>query len=171
MGSNSRTNGRTERQPMDDRSSFVDNTLTATASPDRVEPDEFVDTATVISDRASTKESEIALIRSRLASSGAGLISRAASKLLKSPDRKLADSDWQAFRQEVRGAVNLYDLDRDLRKIQRAYRSKIEVVGPVNPYGPGSPHSWICDSLQARSTDGTVTDRVAPGCTERLARH
>ena len=129
-----------------------------------------VDPGEIVSDRAKLRANEVSLIRTRLASSADGHLSSAARKLVGSPTGKLSDSDYREFSGRVSNAVRLARLDRDLETIEQQYRSQVRVVAEVDPYGKGSPHSWLRDRLAARDSSGFGV-RGDGGHEERLRRH
>lgn len=126
----------------------------------------------VLSERAKIRADEIGLIRNKLATSSDGHITKAATKLLNTRGYAghLPDVDFKAFRRSVDQAVSEARLDRELAELEREYRSRVQVVGDLDPYAEGSPESWIADCL-AVSGDSTLGDRANPGAEERLARH
>jgi hypothetical protein len=135
----------------------------------------FVDAATVISERAQARADEIAVVRSKLASSADGHLSRAASLLLSTPGGLGGRMDDQAYR-SMRGAISAareaLAADRDLRQLERAYRSRIAVKAERDPYAAGSPHSWIADALRDASAEQVLgRDDDGADRRDRLQRH
>ncbi|WP_249020565.1 hypothetical protein [Conexibacter sp. S30A1] len=151
----------------------TDIALTApAANDDRVL--EFVDAATVLDERARVRADEISAIRSKLASSSDGHISRAADVLLGSGGLhgRMDDQSYRTFKGSVTAAREALAADRDLKVLERAYRAKIKVQGERDPYSSGSPFSWIADTLHETSGSQTLTrDDEAADRRDRLARH
>jgi hypothetical protein len=125
------------------------------------------------SEQAQFRADQVELIRHRLGKSASGHLDRAAGKLIDSPSERLSDTDYKTFSGAVDHAVRLANLDKELRTLERRYRSQVIEVKPVDPYAAGSPHSWIADYLTAADTSGIspVGHRRDGGHEERLQRH
>ncbi len=121
------------------------------------------------STKAAIHADEISLVRSRLASSASGKFSQAAQHIVNSPDRPLSDADYTDFREKVAHGVRLAAQDKVLAEAEEQFRSQIQ-VRDVDPYGEGSPHSWLNDYLAAADTSGDHRP-MEPNYDERLQRH
>jgi hypothetical protein len=87
--------------------------------------------------------------------------------------RKFKPEDASEFFGATQRAADLYERDQRLAKMEKAAEkraAKARVVAERDPYGKGSPHSWISDCLAASDTSGE-TRFYEPGWAERLQRH
>jgi hypothetical protein len=156
---------------------FTDNAIFATVNSDgrtaRSQMALGIDRESIASDKAQIKADELSLIRSRLAASSAGHLTRAADLIIKSPSDRLSDADYKQFRERVNYATAQARTDNDLADLEKRFRKQVVQVRDVDPYAKGSPHSYIQDYLAVSElTAGTAPDRrFEPGHEERLARH
>jgi hypothetical protein len=122
---------------------LIDNTISATVRATTKHLRRGEDLDEVRAERAQLKASEIALIRTRLGSSAAGHLTRAADRLVGSPTGKLSDADYEAFNRSVGHAVRLSQLDSQLGDLEK--RLSPRVLAEPRTYGPDSPHSYFLD--------------------------
>jgi len=111
----------------------------------------------------------ISVARDRLNTSETGTVDDFIRQAIDSVGRPMGQATYDSFRSKVNHAYMLHERDEYLAEKEKQHRIEAR---EVDPYGAGSPHSWICDSLyiQDRAQYSAIADRVAPGVEERLAR-
>lgn len=178
--SDERTESLTNEHRTDNVPSFADNTTHLRRPGDAARLRSDVDAEGLAASRAQTAAEEVALIRTKLASSGDGHLSRAADVLLSHSggvNTRLPESDYRQFASRVDHAIRLATQDEALERLERRYREQagMGVVREIDPYGPASPHSYLCDVMAARASDsfgyGFALRNGDGGHQERLACH
>ena len=136
---------------------------------------EDVSAEAVLSERASLRANQIGLVRQKLAASMDGHIDRAAHLLIESKTGirgRMPDSEFQVFRRAIGAARDSAKIDQDLERLEKQFRSRVSVAKERDPYGAGSPHSWISDALREASGDEPLgRDDQAADRRDRLQRH
>jgi hypothetical protein len=88
--------------------------------------------------------------------------------------RNFKPDDATAFFGSTQRAADLYERDQRLGKMQKRAEKRAErarVITEIDPYGKGSPHSWVSDVLTVSDTSGlSIASRNDPGPEERLQR-
>jgi hypothetical protein len=146
---------------------FIDNTISATVRATTKHLRRGEDLDEVRAERAQLKASEIALIRTRLGSSAAGHLTRAADRLVGSPTGKLSDSDYEVFNRSVGHAVRLSQLDSQLGDLEK--RLSPRVVAEPRTYALDSPNSYFLD--RATVVRDGMDFQDATGAASRLAQY